>query len=95
MSYVWPDPRLAPFGALPGVAVSDTPPPASRNGHPPSRVTVVVPEGRELIWVSRESAVRDWEVGEIVRYRNSRWRVVSRRAEQPDALTVTLGPLEA
>lgn len=78
-----------------GDVVTVTPPPVSGNGPSSSRVTVVSPEGRELIWLSHDSAVTSWEVGQVVVFRNSHWRVLARRVQEADALTVTLGPLEA
>jgi hypothetical protein len=77
-----------------GDVVTVTPPPVSGNRHSSSRVTVVSPEGRELMWLSQDSAVTSWEVGQIVVFRNTQWRVLARRAQEADALTVTLGPLE-
>lgn len=71
-----------------------TPPPAATNGSPPSRVTVVFPKGREHIWVSGASAAASWEIGQIVLIRNSEWRVVDRRVDGSDAVTVTLDPIE-
>ena len=56
-----------------------------------SRVTLIFPAGREYLWVSSESAVAGWQVGEVVLFRNSRWLVVA-RDRQPQGLTVTLGP---
>ena len=70
-----------------------TPPPIPATGSPASRVTVVFPDGREHIWVSNESTLTSWEIGQIVVFRNSRWRVTGRRAEESDALTLTLGPV--
>jgi hypothetical protein len=96
MSYVTDAKRYHPPLAIdPGDLVTVIPPPASGNGHSSSRVTVVSPEGRELIWLSHESAVTSWEVGQVVVFRNSHWRVLARQAQEADALTVTLGPLEA
>ena len=62
---------------------------------PTSRVTVVVPGGREHIWVSHDAAVVSWQIGQLVTFRNSQWRVVERRAEQPDSVTLMLGPASA
>jgi hypothetical protein len=99
MSYVSAvhDSTLPPLAIDSGDAMTVTPPPVSRNGngHSSSRVTVVSPEGRELIWLSHDSVVTSWEVGQVVIFRNGRWRVLARQAREADALTVTLGPLEA
>jgi hypothetical protein len=65
--------------------------PSPSNGHLGSRVTVVSPDGRELMWTSRESAVATWQVGQIVSFRNGRWQVIERRAEHADAVTFRLG----
>jgi hypothetical protein len=74
--------------------VTVTPPPAATNGSPPSRVTVVFPSGREHIWVSGASAAASWEIGQIVLIRKSEWRVVDRRVDGFDAVTVTLDPVQ-
>jgi len=63
------------------------------SGHLGSRVTVVSPEGRELMWTTRESAVATWQVGQIVSFRKSRWQVIERRAEHGDTVTLRLGPI--
>jgi hypothetical protein len=55
------------------------------------RVTLVLPAGREYIWANGESAVANWQVGEVVMFRNGRWLVVARDTEQ-EGLTVTLRP---
>ena len=72
-----------------------TPPPLSSNGHSSFRVTVVSPEGRELMWLSHDSVVTRWEVGQVVAFRHGHWRVLARQADEADSLIVTLGPLEA
>ena len=65
----------------------------SSNGHLGSRVTVVSPDGRELMWTTRESAVAAWQVGQVVSFRNSRWQVVERSVGHGDSVTLRLGPV--
>ena len=59
-----------------------------------TRVTVVLPEGREHIWTSSDSALSTWEVGQVVTFRSGRWRVLGREADLADVLTLRLGPHE-
>jgi hypothetical protein len=59
----------------------------SRNDH--SRVTIHLPQGRELLWVTPDSPIVAWEVGQAVAFRNESW-IVLRRAEDDQSLSLTL-----
>jgi len=45
---------------------------------------------RELVWISRDSSTVEWRVGEVVPFRNGRWRVVERAEDQLGSVTLTL-----
>ena len=66
-------------------------PPAPGNGTVKSLVAMSFPEGRELLWVARDSPIVGWQVDDAVIFRNNRWRVLQ-RSEQADTLSLTLGP---
>jgi hypothetical protein len=55
-----------------------------------SRVTIHYPEGRELLWVTADSPVFGWQVGQAIVHRNDTW-VVLGRTESTESLTLTLG----
>ena len=58
-----------------------------------SRVAIHFPEGRELLWVTADSPVYGWDVGQAVVHRNDTW-VVLGRIETTEGLTLTLGLAE-
>ncbi len=45
---------------------------------------------RELVWISRDSSTVGWQVGEVVSFRNGRWRVVERAEDDGGTVTLTL-----
>jgi hypothetical protein len=55
-----------------------------------SRITIHYPESREMLWVTADSPVYGWEVGQAVVHRNDTW-VVLERTDRADSLTLTLG----
>jgi hypothetical protein len=67
------------------------------NGHQALAKSVVVltfPGGRELLWVAPDSPLTSCRVGDDVIFRSGRWRVTG-RADDSDALSLTLGPVES
>jgi hypothetical protein len=58
-----------------------------------SRVALRLPGRREMMWISADVAMTDWEVGEVVFFRNSYWRVLDRRSDG-ETVTLTLGTQE-
>jgi hypothetical protein len=54
-----------------------------------SIVTIHSPEGRVFLWLGAESAVKNWQVGDAVDFRNSAW-VVMDRSEEGESLSLTL-----
>jgi hypothetical protein len=53
-------------------------------------VSVRVPSGgREQVWSSEESAMKSWQIGDTVLFRNRSWCVVG-RDEGSESLTLTL-----
>jgi hypothetical protein len=61
-----------------------------RTGERQSVVTIHSPEGRVFLWLSTESTVMSWQVGDAVDFRNRSW-VVLDRTEERDSLQLTLG----
>lgn len=55
-------------------------------------VSIYLPDSREQIWTSEESAVHRWQVGDTVVFRTRSWRVTG-RGEASEALTVHLAPI--
>lgn len=62
----------------------------ARTGERQSVVTIHSPEGRVFLWLSTESTVMSWQVGDAVDFRNGSW-VVLDRTEERDSLQLTLG----
>ena len=62
--------------------------PRSEKGQ--SVVTIQYPEGREFLWLTSDSPVLNWQIGEAVVFKNSPW-VVLGRTEQAESLSLTLG----
>jgi hypothetical protein len=60
-----------------------------RENNAQSVVAVHFPGGREFLWVSPDSPVARWQVGESVVFRNSPC-VVSERTERDGSLELTL-----
>ena len=61
-----------------------------RSGESRAVVTIHSPEGRVFLWLSAESPVMSWQVGDAVDFRNSSW-VVLDRIEEGESLSLTLG----
>jgi hypothetical protein len=66
-----------------------TPPSSGRDNGLGRRVTVHLPDAREHVWNCTGLAMTSWEIGDVVRFRNTEWRVVGRH-DGPEALTLTL-----
>jgi hypothetical protein len=58
-----------------------------------SRVALRLPGRREMLWIGADAVMTGWEVGEVVVFRNSRWRVLDRTCDG-DTLTLTLRTCE-
>jgi hypothetical protein len=54
------------------------------------RVTINSPDGRVFLWLSAESPVMRWQVGDAVDFRSGSW-VVLDRTEEGESLSLTLG----
>jgi hypothetical protein len=64
---------------------SDT---GSENGK--SLIALHFPAERELLWVTQNSPLFGWEVGQSVVFRNTSWVVLGRK-ESETSITLTLG----
>jgi hypothetical protein len=60
----------------------------SENGH--SLIALHFPDGRELLWVTKDSPLYGWEVGRPVDFRGNSW-VILGRTENEDSITFRLG----
>jgi hypothetical protein len=45
------------------------------------------------MWIDSGSAIAQWQVGEVVDYRNGSWRVLG-RVEDSESVSLTLGSLD-
>jgi hypothetical protein len=62
----------------------------SENGR--SLIALHFPGGRELLWVTHDSPLFGWEVGQSVVFRNAAWTVLGRtRNDRDDSITLRLG----
>lgn len=56
------------------------------------RIALHFPEGRELLWVTEDSPLHAWEVGQRVVFRNNAWVVLARTENEGDeSITFRLG----
>jgi hypothetical protein len=60
----------------------------SDNGQ--SLIALHFPDGRELLWVTKDSPLFRWDVGQPVVFRNISWIVLG-RSENEDFITLKLG----
>jgi hypothetical protein len=57
-----------------------------------SMIALHFPDGRELLWVTRDSPLFAWQVGQPVVFRNTEWIVVGRAdSERDGSITLRLG----
>jgi len=58
-----------------------------------SRIALRLPGHREMMWINADAVMTDWEVGEVVFFRHSHWRVLERSSDG-ETVTLTLGTHE-
>ena len=55
-----------------------------------SVVTLHLPSGREHLWLDGDSPVSQWQVGQVVHFRDRSW-IVRSRTEEEKSLSFALG----
>lgn len=65
-------------------------PNAEGSGSEISLVALRLPGRREMLWINADAVMSGWEVGEVVFFRHSDWRVLDRSCDG-ETVTLTLG----
>jgi hypothetical protein len=56
------------------------------------RIALHFPDGRELLWVTEDSPLNSWDVGQRVVFRSNDWVVLARTENEGDeSITFRLG----